>query len=388
MENYAIKIRREIHERPEVGFDLENTLSILRRELDKMGVEYTEKYGKSSIVATIGAEKEGYTLALRADIDALPIEEKNDVPYKSKNAGKMHACGHDAHTAILLDVVRRVNEMKDEIPYRVKFFFQSAEEYAPGGASLMVRDGVMDGIDDVYALHVAPNVDTGKITLRSGPQNAASNGFYLKFYGVSAHAARKEEGRDAIKMAFTAYFDIEKIVDAHKRAGEKLVFHVGQVEGGKTNNIVSAECTLFCTLRTLDDETAEILKAEIEQAAKAAAEKLGGRAELIMSKSYPVVINDEAATESMRKAASNVIGEENITPGERGMGGEDFSYFARLAPGCMFHLGVRNEALFEPKPLHSDKFQLDESALGIGSDIFVQLVLDKAKIINNAKQLV
>ena len=381
MENYAINIRREIHERPEVGFDLENTLSIVRRELDKMGVEYTEKYGKSSIVATIG-EREGYTLAIRADMDALPIEEKNDVPYKSKNVGKMHACGHDAHTAILLDVVRRVNEIKDEIPYRVKFFFQSAEEYAPGGASLMVRDGVMEGVDEVYALHVAPNVDTGVITLRPGPQNAASNGFYLNFYGVSAHAARKEEGRDAIKMALTAYFDIEKIVDEHKSAGEKIVFHVGKVEGGKTNNIVASECSLFCTLRTLDDETADKLKAEIEAAAKLAAEKLGGRAELVMSKSYPVVINDEGATQSIKKAALNVIGEENITVGNRGMGGEDFSYFTRLAPGCMFHLGVRNEALFEPKPLHNDKFQLDERALGIGSDIFVQLVLNKANEIN------
>ena len=257
MENYVTKLRRELHSRPEVGFDLDNTLAVIRRELDGMGVEYTEKYGKSSIVATVGENKNAFTVAIRADIDALPIEEKNDVPYKSQNAGKMHACGHDAHTAILLDTVRRVNEIKDEIPYRVKFFFQSAEEYAPGGASLMVRDGVMDGIDEVYALHVAPNVDTGVITLWAGPQNAASNGFYLKFYGVSAHAARKEEGRDAIKMAFSAYFDIEKIAEAHKSAGEKIVFHVGQVEGGKTNNIVANECSLFCTLRTLDDETAE-----------------------------------------------------------------------------------------------------------------------------------
>ena len=379
MENYAIRIRRELHSRPEVGFDLENTLAVIKRELDKMGVEYTEKYGKSSIVATIGGEREGFTLAIRADIDALPIEEKNDVPYKSQNAGKMHACGHDAHTAILLDTVRRVNEIKDEIPYRVKFFFQSAEEYAPGGASLMVRDGVMNGIDEVYALHVAPNVDTGVITLWAGPQNAASNGFYLNFYGTSAHAARKEEGRDAIKMALTAYFDIEKIVDAHKSTGKKMVFHVGKVEGGKTNNIVASECSLFCTLRTLDDETAEKIKAEIEQAAKKAAEKLGGRAELVMSKSYPVVINDERATLNIGNAASKIIGEENVIVGKRGMGGEDFSYFARLAPGCMFHLGVRNEALFEPKPLHSDKFQIDESALKIGSDIFLQLIIDKAE---------
>lgn len=383
MKNYAIGLRRELHACPGIGFELDETLAIIKRELEKMGVEYTEKYGKSSVVATVGENKDGFTVAIRADIDALPIEEKNDVPYKSQNAGKMHACGHDAHTAILLDTVRRVNEIKDEIPYRVKFFFQSAEEYAPGGASLMVQDGVMRGIDEIYALHVAPNVDTGVITLWAGPQNAASNGFYLNFYGVSAHAARKEEGRDAIKMALTAYFDIEKIADAYRSAGEKIVFHVGKVEGGKTNNIVASECSLFCTLRTLDDETAEKIKAEIEQAAKKAAEKLGGRAELIMSKSYPVVINDERATLNIKNAASEVIGEENVIAAERGMGGEDFSYFTRLAPGCMFHLGVRNEALFEPKPLHSDKFQLDESALKIGSDIFLQLILNKAKEIGN-----
>lgn len=386
MENYVTKIRRELHSCPGVGFELDETLQIIRRELDKIGISYTEKYGKSSIVATLGEEREGYTLALRADTDALPIEEKTDVSFKSKNIGKMHACGHDAHTAILLDVIRRAYEIKDEIPFRVKFFFQSAEEYAPGGAKLMVEDGAMVGVDAVAGLHVDPDTEVGKLKVGVGPQNASSNGFYLNFHGASAHAVKKERGKDAIKMAVTSYFEIENLVNSKIKAGENMLFHVGQIDGGKTNNIVANECALFCTLRTFDDETAERMKLAIEKTANETAAKFGGSAELVSVKSYPVIINEPSFTKEVRKAMQDIVGEENVGEKMRTMTGEDFSYFAKEAPGCFFRLGVKNESLFEAKPLHSEKFNLDESALKIGSDVFMQLILNKSAEIKNQQK--
>ena len=173
--SHLIDLRRELHEHPGIGFDLPETLAIIRRELDEIGVEYTERYGKSSIVATVNPEKTNFTIGVRADIDALPIEEENDVPYRSKNPGKMHACGHDAHTAIALETLRRVYGIRDELPCRVRFFFQAAEEYEVSGAYLMAQDGAMDGVDAIVALHVQPSLDAGDVGLHFGPMNAASN---------------------------------------------------------------------------------------------------------------------------------------------------------------------------------------------------------------------
>ncbi len=378
MKNYAIGLRRELHACPGIGFELDETLAIIRRELKKMGVPYTEKYGKSSIIATVNEEKQGYTLAIRADTDALPITEKNEVYYKSKNEGKMHACGHDAHTAILLDTIRKINEIKDDIPYRVKFIFQSAEEYNTSGAKLICADGGMGGVCEIFALHVTPSLATGKIAISEGPQNATSLGFYLKFYGKSAHAAHREQGIDAIKMACNAYLKIEDMVEKQRSLGDKTVFHVGKIEGGKTNNVVADECSMFATLRSVDDETSDKTSGEIKKICESVAVGFGGTFEFLEIKHYPVVINDKRSTERARKACVDVVGEENVLAWEMNMVGEDFSYYTNLVPGCFFRLGTGNDALGTNLPLHSDKFNVDENALSVASDVFVRLVVNKA----------
>ena len=385
MKNYVTKIRRELHSCPGVGFELDETLDVIRRELDSFAVPYTEKYGKSSIIATVNGEKAGYTLALRADTDALPIVEKNDVPYKSKNEGKMHACGHDAHTAILLDVIRRVNEIKDKIPYRVKFIFQSAEEHTTSGARLICESGALSDVSEIFGLHVFPDIDAGKIAISDGPQNATSFGFYLNFYGKSAHAARREEGIDAIKMANKAYLLIEDMIGKRGETGDKTVFHVGKIEGGTTNNVVADKCSMFATLRSLSDEESEKTGGDIKKICESVANEFGGKFEFIEVKRYPVIINDEKSTAFARRACSGVVGEENVVPKERDMVGEDFSYYTKLVPGCFFRLGVRNESLGFTCSLHNDKFDIDERALKIGSDVFVRLVLNKAEELSSEK---
>lgn len=376
MDSYLINARRHIHKHPEIGFDLDNTLAFLKGELDRMGVEYTEKYGKSSIVATINPEKTAFTIAVRADMDALPIKEENDIPFKSEIDGQMHACGHDAHTAICLDVCRRINEIKDEIACRVKFIFQAAEEYPPSGAKLMTGDGVMEDIDCIVALHVEPGTKAGKIKIKSGARNATSDGFYLELYGKTAHAADQQNGIDAITMAVKAYTEIEFMIAKEIKANDPIIFNVGSIHGGVANNIICDKCTMFCTLRTQKQENADYILAKIRKIIDSIADVSGGEARFVESKHYPIVINNEVMTERIIESAASVIGRENILPMEQWMGGEDFSYFANEKPGVMFELGVRNEELGYTVGLHNSKFMLDESALKIGSDIFVRFIKD------------
>ncbi len=377
MANYVTEIRRELHMYPEIGFDLTHTLALVRRELEKMGIPYTEKYGKSSIVATLNEEKSDFTIGIRADMDALPIHEKTNVPYKSKIKGQMHACGHDGHTAILLDTARQLCEMKDKINCRVKFIFQAAEEYPPSGAKLMAEDGVMEDIDCAIALHVDPSgAPVGKISLVSGPINATSNGFTLEFFGRSAHAARQQDGVDAISMAVKAYTAIEMMVAKEFPATAARIFNVGAIHGGETNNVICPYAYMFCTVRSWEEEVDAKIIRRIKEICTAIARESGGKFKFIQKKYYPIVDNNEKMTELMRKSAAEVIGEENILTHRRTMGGEDFAYLSRLKPGCMLRLGVRNEEKDCVYSLHQNKFNLDEDALSIGSAIFVRFVLD------------
>ncbi len=374
--SYVVEMRRKIHEYPEIGFDLPRTLELIRTELSKMGVPFTEKYGKSSIVATLNENKGNFTIGIRADMDALPVLEKNDVPYKSKIEGQMHACGHDAHTAMLLDAVRQLSEMKDKIDCEVKFIFQPAEEYPPSGAKLMAEDGVMDDIDCIIALHVESRFNAGTVNISAGPQNAISNGFYLDFYGKSAHAARQEEGIDAIAMAIKAYTAIEFMVAKELPASCMRIFNVGAFNAGVTNNVVCPHAKLFCTLRTCDYESDAFIERRIKEIIEAVAKESGGSATFTTSKYYPIVDNNAVMVEKLLIAAKKVVGEENIGTTKRSLGGEDFSYFANIKPGCMFKLGIRNEEKDCVYAVHQDKFNIDEDALQVGANVFVQFVLD------------
>ncbi len=377
MESYVINARRQLHMYPEIGFELDRTLAFLRSELDKMGVEYTEKYGKSSIVATINPEKTNFTIGIRADIDALPITEETDLSFKSKHEGKMHACGHDAHTAIALDACRRLNEMRDKINCRVKIIFQAAEEGPTSGANLIVRDGIMEDIDCTVSLHVDTGYDVGEASFPVGPCGGRSDGFHLEFYGKTAHAANQQQGVDAIMMAVKAYTEIEFMIAKEIKATDPIIFNVGAINGGTVNNIICDKCTMYCTLRSHNEETADYVIEKIKKIITSVAEISGGRAEYIPGKHYPIVMNNECVMKKLEEAATKVISPEKIKPKlTRGMGGEDFSYFTKVKPGGMFRLGVRNIEKGYTAGVHNSKFMLDEEALSIGSDIFVQFVLD------------
>ena len=374
--DYVISLRREIHMHPEIGFDLDNTLSVIRRELDGMGVEYTEKYGKSSIVATINPEKSDFTIGIRADIDALPITEETGLPFSSQNEGVMHACGHDAHTAIAIAATKVLAEMKDSINCRVKVIFQAAEEYPPSGAMLMTKDGVMEDIDEIISLHTDNDIPVGRIGIMPGDMNAISDGFTLTFRGKNAHAANQHRGIDAISMAIRAYSAIEFMIAKEIDPREPIIFNAGTIHGGTANNIIASECSMYCTLRTFENKTADRVISKIKAISTSIAEIDGGSFEYETKKHYPKVYNDPELTARVAAVAEKIVGADNIVSKKRSMGGEDFAYFSDEKPGSMFRLGTRNEVRGIIYGAHTDRFDIDESALEIGVRMFVQYVLD------------
>lgn len=374
MKDYVIGLRRELHMCAEVGTELDETLAVLRRELDDIGVSYTEEYGKSSIVATVNPEKSHFTIGVRADIDGLPIIEENDIPYKSKNVGKMHACGHDAHAAIAMTTLREIYAMRDKIDCRVKFLFQSSEEAHPSGAKMMAEDGVMDDIDCIIALHVDGGVDVGCVASIAGGLSANSDGIVLEFFGKSAHAAQQYKGVDAIMMAVHAYTQIEFMMA--KEVSGTAIFNVGSIHGGETNNVVCNQTEMYATIRTLDDDVREKILKRINDICEGVAKTMGGEYRITHTKCYPSVINNEKMHELFLKSAAKILPPEKIQPYHRSLGGEDFSYFARLKPGYMFRLGTKNSELGIVPIAHTSTYNIDENALPLGVELFKQFILD------------
>ena len=373
---YAKQLRHELHQIPEIGFDLPKTLAVVRRELDAMGVTYTEKYGKSSIVATIN-EGKPFTIGLRADMDALPVTEESNNPYPSQHPGQMHACGHDAHTAQMLAITRKLNDMKDQIRCRLKILFTPAEEYITPGCKLMAEDGVMDDIDVIIACHVKAGLPVGQIGIAVGGQNANSMGIVVEFFGKSAHAHSPDRAVDAIRMAVQAYMGMQTIVSREAPPKEPCVLNVGAFNAGHTNNIVCDYAKLFISTRTWSDELTETLLRRIREVAECTAAMCGGTAKVTVTKLLPYVYNDPVMCEKMHQVGAKLLGEENVTVTPRGMGGEDFSFLSRIKPGVIFQLGTANDTNPDTHAaLHNGHFDLDENCFKYGIDMFINFVLE------------
>ncbi len=372
---YIIKIRRELHENPEIAFDLEKTLSIIKRELDAMGICYTDRFGKSSLVATINPEQKGKVIAIRADIDALPITEETGLPFASKNPGKMHACGHDCHTAMLLGTGKALLAIKDQLRCQVRLFFQAAEEAAPGGASLMCKDGAMDDVDVILACHVNAAHKTGLVSINQTCMNASSHGFILDLYGKSSHVARPHLGVDAIAMASRVYQDIQIMRAREINPFSPCVVGIGEIHGGNTNNIVCDHVMMHGTIRTLDVELDSYIFRRIGEIADAVSRDMGGRYEIKTTKLYPAVHNTPQVVEDITRIAKALFGEDSVIEHPFSMGAEDFAFYLQHKPGAIFQIGAHKEGT-EPYPLHNGKFNPDENALCVPPQIFVQYVLD------------
>ena len=360
----AVAIRREIHRHPELGFEEHNTQAIVERELDALGIEHRRCAG-TGVVGVIRGALPGRVAGMRADMDALPITEDSGEPFASEIKGKMHACGHDSHTAMLLGAARELQQSRATLHGSVVLLFQPAEE-GPGGALPMIDEGALENprVDAVTMLHVDPRLPTGTIGVTPGPVNAAADQFHLTIRGKGGHGAYPHKAVDVIPCAAATILALQNVVARETDPLASMVVTVGTIESGYRNNVIADKAFMTGTVRTHDPAIRETAEGKLRRIVEGVAEAYGARAQLDMIYGYPPVVNDgelaESFAEHMRAAGVPV---ERPAPT---MGGEDFAYFAQRVPGVMVRLGIYNEELGSIHSGHSPQFRLDEGAIPTG----------------------
>ncbi|GAC1580983.1 MAG: M20 family metallopeptidase [Candidatus Elarobacter sp.] len=361
----AVAIRREIHEHPELGFDEHNTQAIVERELDAIGVEHRRLAG-TGVVGIVRGALPGHVSGLRADMDALPITEDSGEECTSKIAGKMHACGHDAHTAILLGAARELHAARETLHGTAVLLFQPAEE-GPGGAMPMIEAGALDDpkVEAVTMLHVDPRLRTGTVGVTPGPVNAAADEFHLTIRGKGGHGAWPHKAIDAIPCAAAAVLALQNIAARETDPLASIVVTVGTIEGGYRNNVIADRVHMTGTVRTHDMAIRDGVERKLRRIVDGVADAYGARAELTMLYGYPPVINDAELATSFKTYVQEVAGIPAESPPPT-MGGEDFAYFAQRVPGVMVRLGIYNEDVGSIHSGHSPQFRLDEGAIPTG----------------------
>ena len=373
--DYIIRVRRELHKVPEIGYDLPKTLAIIRKELEDIGLSYTEEFGTSSIIATLNEGVGNKTIAIRADTDALPVTEETGLEFASTHPGQMHACGHDCHTAMLLGTAKALKAMEKDIKCCVKFVFQASEE-GPSGAKRICEDGFMDQVDMIIGCHIAPDQPAGTILTNKTCCNAGSHGFRIHLQGKSCHVARPQQGVDAIAMAARVYSDIQIMRARELDPFEPVVIGIGEIHGGNANNVVCDHVMMHGTIRTHRDEMDKLIYRRIEEISESVAKDMGGSAYVETSKYNPALRNDHYLADAIVEAGIKVAGAENVKEKPLSMGAEDFSHYTYYKPGAMFNLGVM-PADGKYVPLHNGKMMVNEDALDVTPKLFVQFVLDQ-----------
>ncbi|AND84998.1 amidohydrolase [Clostridium tyrobutyricum] len=379
MQDELVKVRRDIHMHPELDYELYRTQGKIKDVLDKENIEYVESAG-SGICAIIRGNG-SKTIGLRADMDALPLQDMKKCDYASKEKGKMHACGHDAHTTILLGVAKILNRIKDQLNGNVKLFFEPAEETS-GGAKVMIKEGVLESphVDRVIGLHVEEGIDVGKIGVRYGVVNAASNPFNIKIKGIGAHGARPHTGIDPIVMGSYVVVALQEIISREIPPTDGALITVGSIHGGTAQNIIPTELTIAGIIRTMKTEHREYVKKRLREVTEGIVKSMRGSCEIEIEESYPCLYNDDTVIKNVVSSASKIIGDENIVDLKNpSMGVESFAYFSMNRPSAFYYLGSRNESRGITNPAHGNLFDIDEECLPIGVAIQCQAVYDFLK---------
>jgi amidohydrolase len=375
MKDWLVEIRRTIHMHPELGFEEIETSKLISEWLEKFGLKAKRGLAKTGVVGLLEGKEPGRTVAIRADMDALPLEEANPVPYASKIKGKMHACGHDAHVAILLGVAKFFAPLKDRVKGNIIWIFQPAEE-GGGGGRVMVEEGVLENpkVDAVFGAHVFPFLPVGKVGVYEREGLAAADRFTIKIIGKGGHAASPHVTKDPILAAGHLITQIHSIVSRNINPLDSGVVTIGKVSGGTAFNIIPDEVELLGTVRSLNPQVREELKSRIEQVIQGIVRSFGMDYRFDFKYGYPVLINDSEMSKLVATACSKGIGKENVEVLRPSMGGEDFAYYLEKVPGSFFRLGCRNEEKGIVHPYHSSLFNIDESVLPIGVEMFVRII--------------
>ena len=367
IEKEIISIRRDLHEYPELGFEEYRTNEKIREFLDKENIPY-EVVSKTGVCALIEGGKPGKTVALRGDMDGLPLNDRKEVEYKSKIQGKMHGCGHDAHTSILLGVAKVLNSHKEDLKGNVKLLFEPAEETV-GGARFMIEEGVLENphVDACFGLHVSESINVGKIGLRYGVFNAASNPFNIKIKGKGGHGAHPNDTIDPIVIASQVVVALQTIVSREVLPASPAVVTIGSFNGGTAQNIIPEEVTLKGIIRTMTSEDREMAKRRLVEITEGICTAMRGKAEIEIEESYPCLYNDDSILNYVRESSEEILGKNSIEMLQYpSMGVESFAYFSNERPSAFYFLGVRNSDKGIVNPAHGSLFDIDESALAYG----------------------
>lgn len=373
----CVKLRRHLHMHPELSFQEEHTASFVESELRSMSADSIERVDKCGVLATIHGKSKGDSLLLRADIDALPIFEKNDHDFVSKVPGVMHACGHDAHTAMLLTAGRILSDLKHSWDGTIKLLFQPAEEKIPGGASLMIKGGVLDSPKPKHVLgqHVMPRLKTGQVGIKSGTFMASSDEIFIEFQGKGGHAAMPERCIDPVAIAANFLVSIQQIVSRSANPKIPTVLSFGKIQGNGATNVIPEKVTLEGTFRTLNEEWRKVALEKIQEIAIAMAKSMGGTCKVDIAHGYPYLHNDTALSVEIKQRLSEYLSVENVIDQEVWMASEDFAYFSHQLPSCFYLLGVQGKNTTHPSDLHSPTFDLDEKAMEVGSGLLAYLAM-------------
>jgi len=373
---YAKSLREEIHMYPELGYDLPKTLAVVHRELGAMGLTYTDKYCESSVVSVINPGK-AFTIALRADMDALPIQEEVDVPYKSRIDGQMHACGHDFHTATLIAVAKYLVDHIDKLNCTVKLIFSPAEECSTA-CKFIVENGALEDVDCAITLHVASLVDEGCIMVNApGGLNGNTRSFTIDVYGKSCHAAAQHNGKDAVLATAQVIQAIEFMVAKEVDGRKCKVVNIGSIHGGNVSNVLCDHVEMKGTIRTWDDDVHEFITRRIDEICQGISLATGTKCEFKVQKSMPYNQMHPKIYERLHAAAANAVGEENVTQRPRTLGGEDFAFISRAVPAGQFKVGIRPLDATEKIVGHSGKFYIStDRSYQTAIDTFVNFVFE------------
>jgi amidohydrolase len=375
-----VDTRRHLHENPELSFEESETAAYISSKLAQYGIEYYNNIGGHGIVGFIrGNHPESQTIALRADMDALPIDEKNDVPYKSKRKGVMHACGHDVHTASLLGASRILHELKREFNGTVKLIFQPAEERLPGGASIMIREGVLKNpdVEQILGQHVLPQLGVGKVAFKSGIAMASCDEIYITVKGKGGHGAVPHLAIDPVLIASHIVVALQQVVSRGANPTLPSVLTIGKFIANGATNIIPDEVKMEGTFRTFDEEWRREAKEKILAVCRNIAEAFGGSCDVRIEHGYPFLKNDESLTRDAFQLAREYLGNENVEEMPARMTAEDFSYYSQVVPACFYRLGTGNASKGIVSSIHTPTFDIDENALKIGAGLMAYIAASK-----------
>ncbi len=374
------EVRHHLHSHPELSFQEKETAEYISGLLTDWGVEHEKGVAGHGIVALIrGKNPDKKVVALRADMDALPIEEKNEVDYRSLNRGVMHACGHDVHMTCLLGAAKILKSLQEQLEGTVKIIFQPAEENLPGGAKQMIEEGVLENPkpEAIIAQHVFPELEVGKVGFRSGVYMASSDEINIYVRGNGGHGAMPDKGDDTVLAAAQIIVALQKIASRNAPPKIPTVLSFGKIIGNGAHNIFPAEVAMHGTFRTFDEDWRERAHGLIEKTAKLTAEVFGVECEVVIDKGYPVLVNDDQLTKDVRKAAEEYLGKENVVDLDIRMTVEDFAYYTQKIPGCFYRLGVGNQTKGITSNLHTPTFDVDEESLKTGTGLMTWVALRK-----------